>query len=327
MQVKKSIILGVIKRLQELPGLESIDQSKEDFLEFILHRKKIRLKIETRLSPLQFRSTKTTERYPTVWLAPYITKSQAKKLQQQNILYADTAGNIFLFSHTLYILKDSEEPPLLDTKPQRATGSVFNPSTTRVALHLLLQPDLLQKSLRTIASASEISLRSVQIALEVLTAEKCILNLGKDGYKYHNKELLFQKFVEGYNQKLRPKLMLARVSPVNDTLNKSITIDGCKACWGGEVGSEILINFLKPQEYDIYAYENHTSLMIRNRLTLDSQGDVKIYAACWPPQTESKENVAPAIVIYADLKFKQDPRCDETAEKLFDSIIRAQLNG
>lgn len=330
MKHEASIIQGVIERLNALPGVVSVamrptpKQATDGMLEIETKTKAYKIAIEVKKAAWQFRpdTTKTQQ----LWLAPIIPKTLAKKLRMQGIFYADTAGNIHIALPGFYVVQDSDESPLVDLNPIKQPGTIFNPTMTRVALQLLLSPKLLQAPLREMASASGVALRSVQLAIDEMVKEKCIVDLGKDGFRYHNKELLFRKFVEGYNQKLRPKLFIGRFDFAQEGKQNSVILDEHEACWGGDKAAEQLTKYLEPQDYLIYTYESHQKTLIKNRLKLAPKGSISIYSACWQVNVESMPQVAPAYVVYADLLHAQDPRCEDAAERLYENTIRGLLH-
>lgn len=263
---------------------------------------------------------------PHVYIAPSIPRRLAQKFQEQGIFYADTAGNIFISFPGLYIVRQVDSPPRVDLRPVRSKDALLNPSATRVALHLLANPELAKASLRQIANVSGVALRSAQLAMETLCAGQCLLDLGKGGYKVAAKERLFHKFVDGFNQKLRHKLYLGSFAPVVQNSGVAWDLTDCAACWGGDEGADRLTQMLHSQDRLVYVYKSHVAVTVKNKLRLDPQGSVKMYSACWTPEMESAAMVAPVFVIYADLLYAQDPRCDEVAEALFAAKIQDLLH-
>jgi hypothetical protein len=329
MQHETTIIQGVLERIKALPGVSAVTMKNLDgVMEIMVAGKKHRFEVEVKKAAWQIKPELVDHgrKNPVLWLAPVVPRNLAKKLQAEGTFYADTAGNIHIALPGFYALQETDDAPLVDLSPKRVPGALFNPTTTRVALHLLLQPKLLQTPLRQIAATSGVALRSAQLALDALLSEKCIVDLGNDGLRFHNKERLFRKFVEGYNQKLRPKLVMGLFAPVAVHEGASLELKGCDACWGGDVGAELLMHSLEPKEFLVYTYKGQNGLVLKNRLRLSPQGSISVYNACWTNQAESLPLVAPAIVVYADLIHAQDPRCDETAERLYQENIRELLN-
>lgn len=265
---------------------------------------------------------------PRLFITASIPESLARRLEQRGIFYADTFGNLFISVPGFYAVRQMPLPPRRELWPVRPKDAVLSPSATRIALRLLYDPDLAKAPLRHIAKECGVALRSAQLAMEALCQGECLADLGKGGFKVADRERLLRKFVDGYNQKLRNKLFLGQFSPAGSALNdQKLELDGCAACWGGDEGADRLTRMLSSQEGLVYVYDGHMPVVAKNRLRLDPNGHVALYAACWPKEMEAMDMVAPWIVIYADLLHERDPRCHEVAQVLYEQRIQELSHG
>jgi hypothetical protein len=62
--------------------------------------------------------------------------------------------------------------------------------------------------------------------------------------------------------------------------------------------------------------------VLNNKLRKDPQGDVEIFKAFWSEATQEEcGELAPSLVVYADLIATADPRNIEVARKLYEQKI------
>ena len=95
-----------------------------------------------------------------------------------------------------------------------------------------------------------------------------------------------------------------------------------KAAWGSEVAADRLDGYLKPVSATIYSWERDA--LLRNyRLKPDSEGAVEVLDAFWTFEP-SEKNLAPALLIYADLMEQQDSRCKDAAQRIWERMAHAQ---
>jgi hypothetical protein len=186
-----------------------------------------------------------------------------------------------------------------------------------------MDPKLVHAALRGIAAATDVSLPSVKLAIDAFKADGYILDAGKRGGKqFVNREQFFEKWVEGYNERLRPKLQLGRFS-------KGVTeiqLEEGNACWGGDQAALAIAQGLRSDESTVYVYGLTKSIIMPNRLRPDPDGDVTLLQAAWKQGVEFEPMVAPVFVVYADLIHSRDPRCREVAQHLMEQKIRGKLN-
>jgi hypothetical protein len=139
-----------------------------------------------------------------------------------------------------------------------------------------------------------------------------------------NKKELLNKWMDGYEVKLKPDLLIGtfRFLNVEDFLNwKTLPIQGKKTWWGGEPAGDLLTNYLRPGELTLYTIEKRNELIQRYRLAPDEKGNVRVYQKFWQ-YDDTKESVVPPLLAYADLMNTGDRRCIETAQKIYDDYLR-----
>lgn len=259
---------------------------------------------------------------PIVVASALIPQKLAKSLREElKLNYLDTAGNAYLNFSNLQVFRETRAAPLVDSSRKRPHGEAFNPSAVNVGLQLLLDPKLVGASLRQLAALAGISAPSTKFALDAFKDDGYVLDVGRHGRRFVDREAFFHKWVESYNQRCHPKRSLGRYSCDMEMLD----IDGCGACWGGEQAAQLLTGNLKPGEHVVYVYDTKIGLLVaKNRLRPDPNGNVELIQASWSSSQE-EQGVAPAFVVYADLVNTRDPRCREVAEQLFEKRIQERL--
>ena len=146
--------------------------------------------------------------------------------------------------------------------------------------------------------------------------------MGKQGYRLIKKDNLLQRWVTGYPEQLRPKLILGRYRGKDGWWQEKV-LDPAKEQWGGEIAAAKLTQYLQPQIITIYLTATQLNLLlIENRLRKDPAGDVEILERFWKPteKWQYKETVHP-ILIYADLLATGNQRNIETAKIIYEQHI------
>ncbi len=257
-------------------------------------------------------------------VASYVNPVQADKLRNFNIPFFDGAGNAFFNEPGLFVFVSGKRPvndP--DTRPLRA----FRSTGLKVIFALLAAPQLEAKTYREIAAHSGVSLGAVNWLMRDLTRLGYLREMKPGERKLVNKEDLLRRFVAAYPEQLRPKLLVGRFSATRADWWNGADLKPFGACWGGEVGAALLTKYLKPQLITIYAEGNTSRLQAKFGLRRDPVGEVEILRKFWKlPDITPREEVAPALLIYADLVASMDDRNIETAGIVYERYI-ARLVG
>ncbi len=88
---------------------------------------------------------------------------------------------------------------------------------------------------------------------------------------------------------------------------------------GGEIAAEKLTGYLKPERITIYVDGKPDKLILANRLRPDVNGEIEILETFWAiEEARQRNDVAPPLLVYADLMATTDPRNIETAKLIRD---------
>ena len=258
-----------------------------------------------------------------VMIIPQVTADMADRLRNDDTQFLDTAGNCFINQPPNYIF-------IKGNKLQRAVkapvvGRAFKQTGLRVLYALLCNPGLENETYRVIAAKTNVALGMVNWVLNELNELGYLVETGKGRARHIRligKEKLLERWITGYAEQLRPKLLMGRYRGADGWWQKAM-LNPEKAQWGGEVAAGKLTDYLKPQTITIYVgKDNPDDVLIQKRLRKDPEGDVELLHRFWQPDTvvPHGETVHP-ILVYADLMATGNQRNIETARILYDEHI------
>lgn len=257
---------------------------------------------------------------PRLLVTHYVTPPQTEKLRQANVQFVDAAGNVFLNQPPLYVLVIGKKPPASQTSNK--TTRAFTTAGVKVVFALLACPSLLNAPYREIAATAGVSLGAISQVLEDLKQTGSLLDHGAKGRRWQKQTELIRRWSEAYTERLRPKLLFGRFRADQPDWWKEAQLAKLQACWGGEVAAAKLTRYLKPQIKTIYATGKLPKLQAQFGLHPDRGGDIELLKKFWtfevPP---AHPDVAPALLVYADLVATGDERNLETAQLLYDPYL------
>lgn len=253
--------------------------------------------------------------------ADYVTPQMADILKKQNIAFADAAGNAYINRPPWYIYVKGEKPT--EAAYVRAQkGRAFQASGLRVLFALLCKPDLIAENYRVIAKTAGVAHGTVGWVMAELPSLGFMAEIGGKRRLLQTARLL-QQWCEAYARTLRPKLLLGRFRrDGTDTKTWQATFDPLKygAAWGGEIAAARTTQMLRPEITTIYAPTRDARLLHDARLKTDPTGNVELIERFWTFD-HTPADLAPAILVYADLLATGDARCIETAHHLQEGIL------
>jgi hypothetical protein len=268
-----------------------------------------------------------TARPPLILVAPFIAAPTAERCRKIGLFFMDAAGNAYIDEPGLYVFVTGQKRPA--EFPFQRAGRMNNPAVLKVVFALLCKPELVNRPYREIAAAAHVALGTVGLAIKELKTRRHIGTLGAAANKRKivDPERLLKEWVEFYPATLRPKLRARRFrapefGPFADT-----ALAGYGAYWGGEVAGARLTHYLKPEKATIYTGQPATRLAAENRLRADAQGDVEVLDVFWNADAiDHPPEMAPPILVYADLVATTDGRNLETARLLYEREIAPEIH-
>ena len=258
-----------------------------------------------------------------VMIIPQVTADLADRLRDDETQFMDTAGNCFINQPPFYLFIKGNKVKGAVKAP--VVGRAFKQTGLRVLYALLCNPGLENETYRAIAAKTGVALGMVNWVLNELNELGYLVETGKGRARHIRlieKEKLLERWIIGYAEQLRPKLLIGRYQGADGWWQKTV-LNPEKAQWGGEVAAGKLTDYLKPQTITVYVgKDNPEAVLIQNRLKKDPEGDVELLHRFWQPDTivPHGETVHP-ILVYADLMATGNQRNIETARILYDEHI------
>lgn len=254
-------------------------------------------------------------------IARYISPALSDELACNGINYLDSVGNCFI-----RYMEGNECVIQLSNKGQKnvpikeKSYPVFQEAGIKVIFYLMQQPENANKTYREIQEATGVSLGSVKNVISELIARDFLLTT-QSGRVLKNKRKLLDLWVENYNETLKPKLLLGRMSfRTSELQTKWLAMELPEGMyWGGESAAHMVENYLEPGSFDIYTDIPAANLMKTGFVKQDECGEIRIYGKFWNWNTDN--HLVPLILIYADLMGSGNSRCLEMAKRLLDNEL------
>ena len=190
----------------------------------------------------------------------------------------------------------------------------------KLIYRFLSDKSFIGKAYRTISSETGMSLGSIKNTIEELTNRQFVMHTDK-GRKIINEDKLLELWVQAYNQTIRPKLMLRRMSFRTDEMRSNWQEMNLPEgmLWGGDCGANLTDGYLIPGSFDIYTSKPSAMLMTTGMVMPNENGEITLYQKFWNDDNDTK--VAPKLIIYADLMNSGDSRQIEAAQRLIKNGI------
>lgn len=263
---------------------------------------------------------------PLLVITKHVYPKLKEELRKENIAYLETNGNMYYRGRELFLWLDGQKnTAAADTKEK--TGRAFTKTGLKLVFHFLLQPDLVELTYREIAQRTGIVFGNINVIMNDLKQQGFLIQLDKNRYQLQNKKKLLERWMAGYDEKLKPALKLGNFRFLKDEdfiQWKNIPLARMKTWWGAEPAADLFTNYLKPGELTLYTLETKQDLIRHYRLIPDEKGPVKVYNKFWN-YDEVNDNVVPPLLVYVDLMNTGDRRCIETAQKIYEQFLQNEF--
>jgi len=267
-----------------------------------------------------------TQNYPLTVVADHIFPEIKKTLREKKIGYLDTAGNIF-FPDPNHLLWIDGNKPVKEVKA--AVNRAFTRTGLRTVFYLLLDKRALDYTYRELARITGVALGNITNVIAGLKAAGYILQLDEKRIKLQNKKNLLERWMVAYHENLKPTLHIGNFEFFRDETfeaRHNMLKNAPTMVWGGEAAAEILTHYLTPGIITLYTLERPRGEWLNQwGLVPKTDGAVRIYDKFWRDQKWDPDQLAPPVLIYADLMMTNDPRCIEVARQIYDHYLRDEL--
>ena len=257
---------------------------------------------------------------PSILLADFINPVMADKLRQRSVSFADCAGNLSIKTGGMdYFVKGNKQ---IQLRTKRVRGRAFNSAGLKLIFALFAQPHYLNASYREISNKVNIALGSVGPVMDDLFASGYILDDGER--KLVNKKRLFERWVDGYLEKLRPKQILACYRHEDRNWWKKADPGQFAGQWGGEVIIARDTPFMTPETFTLYFLSDKKQQQFaeHNGLIADDEGDICIYRSFWSPKFAGNEAMGLSpLIVYADIVDAINPGAWDVAKTFYGEAV------
>ncbi len=257
-----------------------------------------------------------------ILLADFVNPVMAEKFRRRSISFADCAGNLsFKNKRFDFYVKRKKRPHLV---AKRTRGKAFNSAGLKLIFALFNQPELLHATYRDLSKKVNIALGSVGPVMDDLFNSGYILDDGQR--RLVNKKRLFERWVDGYLEKLRPKQLVSCYSASNDDWWKKASPETFSGMWGGDVFIAKSTPFMIPETLSLYfpTDDNYRKFADYYELSNDDNGDICVYKSFWSTAIQKHDGISP-MVMYADIVDSINPGNWDVAKTFYGEAVSALL--
>lgn len=238
------------------------------------------------------------------------------ELRELNFPYLETNGNVFIKKDPLWLWIDTNQK--IETKKE--TGNrAFTKTGLKVLFYFLLNKVNVNHPQRLIAEETGVALGNIPLVINGLKETGYLLQRDRKNYTWERKTELIDRWITEYETTLKPHLLLGKFHL--GTHWQELELNEFEEAWGGEPAGDILTNYLRPEQYILFTKKDRTDFIKTYKLRPDQKGELELYEMFWGMNQEKQHQTAPPLLVYADLKLKNDKRCRETAEMIWNERI------
>ena len=275
------------------------------------------------LSSVIYETSQKKVALPKVLIAPYINPNLIEKLRGANIFCLDAAGNAFIQKPPFYVFIKGNKPISEATIIKK--GRAFQYAGLKLIFAILQDPNLINQTYREIADKAGVALGGVGGILEDLLHQGYIRMAGKERI-FQDRKGLLQRWVEEYPL-LKQKHLLGSFTSGNSSWWKDVNITNFEGLWGGEIAAETYTNYLQARDAVVFIpQEQKASLLKSARLKKRKADDegvcIDLIEPFWKEwAVEAERDLAPALLVYADLIHSKDARNLDTAKRIYEQYL------
>ena len=256
-----------------------------------------------------------------ILMADFVNPVMAEKLRKRSIAFVDCAGNLSIKNKQINEYVKGKK--LSKLRSQRVRGRAFNPAGLKLIFALFNQPRFLNSSYRDISNKVDIALGSVGPVMDDLYASGYILDDGER--RLVNKKRLFERWVDGYLEKLRPKQILTCYTCNDKKWWQTADPEKFHGLWGGEVIIARPTPFMMPENITLYFLSDakHREFAEHYGLKQDDEGEICVYKSFWSPSYAGDNNIdgINPMIIYADIVDSINPGSWDVAKTFYGEAI------
>lgn len=332
---ENQIVLQALERLENHTGItgdwEFVDLKYDGWLDLVIDQEKERfmaeVKTELRQPHLERIRELAARHRPFIVIAENIFPTLKEILRNENICYLDTAGNIFVRTKKHHVWIEGQKITL-DKSRQR--NRAFTKTGLKVVFYLLWQENAINWPYRKLAETTGVALGNINNIINGLREAGFLLQVTKDNQRLQNKKVLLDRWVIGFREILQTTLFIGAYKfwdnkKIRDW--EKLNLHNGESNWGGEPAAEQLTNYLTPARLTLYTNEPRTLMKDWVLIPQEdiTQADILFYNKFWKDELPGMTNIAPPLLVYAELVTTDDPRCQETAGMIYEKYLRHEF--
>jgi hypothetical protein len=271
---------------------------------------------------------------PWLLCAPYVAPPMSRYLRERGVSFIDAVGNCHIEIDGREILHHVESRRAAETQPP--THHAIRAPGYKVVFAILARPDILASPVRLIEQYAGANKSTVSNQLRRLEAEG-ILGQSKERYVLLRPKALFDKWVTGYADVLRPWLLIGSYeTPIRDANKLEAKLESELApsgagdrwwWWGGASAAWRMAKHYRAQTTTIHVDDMPPDALRRLRALPAPRGSLTVLrlpshlAIGLAPGRHLKEPVVHPLLVYAEMMTSADERTREAAELVRERFL------
>jgi len=263
-------------------------------------------------------------------LAPTVRPHQAVVLERAGIDYLDLTGNAHLTGPGLLVHVEGRRPAERLARPGRP-----NKGWVRAVLTLLVRPELVDRPYRDAAEQADVALGTVAACIQDLIARRLLVE-AKRRREVVDRQQLVALWVQAYVDVLRPKLTERRFQVRAETkpeiwerLGNVLAKRHVQWALTGADAAERRTNYFHAEDTEIYAplaaFDDRDVLKKLVAQPAERGGNLLVIEppapAATPDRAGKQPPAAPALLAYAELRYRGTEQALEAAELLLPQVM------
>ena len=262
---------------------------------------------------------------PTLVFSQIIYSKIAQKLIDMEVNFMDATGNVYINEQTIYIQHTGQKS---NANGSTTKSRLFGETGLKLLFALLQGPEAVNFPYRDLANLVGISPASITIIYKEMLQNGYLFEDYDDNKRLLKKRELLQRWINGYNEILRPKLLIGRYQSFKKDLVRNydkLPIKDWNGSWGGEPAAALYTQYLVPQLLSLYVPSEEKSWMKQlSLIPMEENYEIEVLNYFWDtthPLFQIETGLVPPLLAYAELAASGDSRNLETAQRLYDEYL------
>ena len=253
-----------------------------------------------------------------VVFSPYVSQPVGELLVSQGVGFLDQAGNCHIALGCDYLAHVEGRRPTPPARRGRGLGA----RSYQVLFALLAQPALAAVSVRSLAEAANVQ-KTTAAELLLRLKEEGLLLRDKRGWRIAQPKVLMDRWLDGYADKLRPRLLVGRYRAAeNDPLAfekqvEKLLGDRLDWAWGGAAAGFRLTRHYRGDTTTLHLAAHPASVQRQLGLLPSNDGTITILGVPGPLGLAGPApHIAHPLLVYTELLMEGEDRARESAEEI-----------